>query len=315
MDQEQTLPDAPDSSDTQEDGSLDAAALAFEQRKPAEAQADAPDAPDDAEAQSDDPDAEGNADSDEDTDAELEEITVEGVKLSLPKDQAEAIRKSTLRQSDYSRKSNELAQERQTVTERLKQAETLLSAVDKVAEAQAQAQVAQQALAQFQRIDWAALEREDPARASLMAVRAMQAQQQVQAATEAATRAKSEAQSIKDAEFQTRRNEMFEAIEKAIPGWTAETGSKLTGYALSQGMKFETLQTATDPAIVLLLDKARKYDALQEGKAALKAKVQDAPKVLKPGVPRQSSPKGDAMARLRKSNTVDDAAAAFAAMR
>lgn len=88
MSQEQT-PDTQTGTAPEDTGSLDAAARAFEQREEAEATPEA-----DAEDSEADPDAEtSDGDSDEDTEQELAEVVVEGVTLSLPKDQAEAIRR------------------------------------------------------------------------------------------------------------------------------------------------------------------------------------------------------------------------------
>jgi hypothetical protein len=79
-------------------------------------------------------------------------------------------------------------------------------------------------------------------------------------------------------------------------------------------MAFETLAKATDPALVIALEKARKFDALQKSKTELKAKAKEAPPVLKPGV-RQAvkSPQEDAMVALRKFKTRDAAEVAFLA--
>jgi hypothetical protein len=66
--------------------------------------------------------------------------------------------------------------------------------------------------------------------------------------------------------------------------------------------------------VVVALEKARKFDALQKSKTDLKAKVKDAPPVLKPGV-RQSkqNPVDESMAQLRKFRTRDAAEVAFLA--
>ena len=107
MTQEQT-PEIQTESAPEELGSLDAAALAFEKREQALAEAGEPET--ETETDEAEPDAEASdGEPDEETEQELEEVTVEGVTLNLPKDQAEALRKSTLRQADYSRKMNEVS--------------------------------------------------------------------------------------------------------------------------------------------------------------------------------------------------------------
>lgn len=307
MDQEQTQLTAPESSDTHEEGSLDAAALAFEQRKePAQAE----DTPDDAEATDDDPNAEGDADSDEDTAEELEEIEIEGVKFSVPKDKAEAVQKAALRQADYSRKMNEVAAKEKQAEQRLERAEMLATGIGKMADVKAQLTAIEHQVKQYEGINWQQLRATDIGQyAALMAEmnnlvsRKAQAEFSVQ-------RVEDEISAAHVATFNESRSEMTKALQKEFKDW-AKSSDEICNFAFSKGVKQETLAKLTDPAMVVLLDKARKYDALQESKVALRAKVQDAPKVLKPGAPRPINAKTDAMARLRKSNSLDDAAAAF----
>jgi hypothetical protein len=65
---------------------------------------------------------------------------------------------------------------------------------------------------------------------------------------------------------------------------------------------------------VVALNKARKFDAIQDGKAAVKAKAKDAPPVVKPGAVRPRADKQtEALAQLRRTNSLDDAAKAFMA--
>lgn len=313
MTQEQTQQTAPEQSDTQEAGSLDAAALAFEKREAPE-QSDETEATGDTEAQSDEQNAEADeADPDDATDAELEEVELEGFRLAVPKEQAEAIRKATLRQADYSRKMNEVSAKDKEAASKLEHAERLTAGIEKYAEARAHVTMLEQQIKQYEAIDWQKLRQEDPANyaahaTDLQTLRINHAQAQ-----NAARAVTGEVDQARNATFAKERQAMTAALAKAFPDWN-KASDELCAYAETQGVKVETLARLTDPAMVLALDKARKYDALQQGKAALKARVQDAPKVIKPGAVRKAAdPKSDAMGRLRKSNSLDDATSAFLA--
>jgi hypothetical protein len=121
-----------------------------------------------------------------------------------------------------------------------------------------------------------------------------------------------EVQEAQTKTVQTQRAEMFETVRKAIPSWSNELGQQLTDFALSKGVKYETLATTTDPGVILALHDAMKYAALQKQKVDISAKAKAAPPVLKPGAPKaKPTQAADAMARLKRSNSVDDAAAAF----
>lgn len=309
MTQEQTQTEAP-ATDTPEDGSLDAAALAFETREAPQGDTEASSEATEAEA---DPDAEpAEGESDEDTGAdETAELEFEGKTLTVPKELAPELQKALLRQSDYSRKMNEVAEQGKKLSQRLETAESMVAAAEKLADAKAEARIAKQQVAQFDSLDWASLERDDPARASLLAVKAMNARQTLAQAENAIERATNEVGQQKAKDLSVKRDEMHQALSKSLKGWGDEMGTAITQYATSNGVSRETLLTLTDPGVVLALEKARKYDEMQKSKAEVKAKAKDAPPVLKPGAKRVSNPANDAMARLRSSKSLDDAAAVF----
>lgn len=312
MTQEQT-PEIQTDTAPEELGSLDAAALAFEKREQALAEVDA-----EPETDTDTTDAEPDAEAsdgepDEDT-AELEEVTVEGVTLNLPKDQAEALRKSTLRQADYSRKMNEVSAKEKQAQSVLETAEKMRQGAEKFADVLASVRMLDQQIKQYEALDWSKLRAEDPGNyaayaADLQTLKLNRQQADLQARGVAA-----EVEETTGKALQSKRAEMFDALAKQIPGWSNQKGQEITEYAIAQGMAFETLAKATDPALVVALEKARKFDALQKSKTELKAKAQTAPPVLKPGV-RQAvkTPQEDAMIALRKFKTRDAAEVAFLA--
>lgn len=312
MTQEQT-PEIQTESAPEELGSLDAAALAFEKREQALAEAGEPET--ETETDEAEPDAEASdGEPDEETEQELEEVTVEGVTLNLPKDQAEALRKSTLRQADYSRKMNEVSAKEKQAQAAIDTAEKLRQGAEKFADVLATVRMLDQQIKQYEGLDWQKLRAEDPGNyaayaADLQTLKLNKQQTEMQARGVAA-----EVEETNGKALQSKRAEMFDALAKQIPGWSNQKGQEITEYAIAQGMAFETLAKATDPALVVALEKARKFDALQKSKAELKAKAKEAPPVLKPGV-RQAvkTPQEDAMIALRKFKTRDAAEVAFLA--
>jgi hypothetical protein len=85
-------------------------------------------------------------------------------------------------------------------------------------------------------------------------------------------------------------------------------------YAKSVGWSDQELSSVYDHRAVLTLYKAMKFEQLQKGKPETLKKVQQAPKMLKPGTSTpntQSSQDKQVMQRLRQTGKVRDAAAAF----
>lgn len=313
MTQEQT-PEIQTESAPEELGSLDAAALAFEKREQALAEAEAePDT--EADASEADPNSEADEGEPEaDTEPEEVELEYEGVKIRVAADQAEEARKALLRQSDYSRKMNEVSAKEKQAQQAIETAEKLRQGAEKFADVLASVRMLDQQIKQYEGLDWQKLRADDPGNyaayaADLQTLKLNKQQTEMQA--------RMVAQQVEEANSQTlhaKRAEMFDALAKQIPGWSNQKGQEITEYAVSQGMAFETLAKATDPALVIALEKARKFDALQKSKTELKAKAKEAPPVLKPGV-RQATktPQEDAMVALRKFKTRDAAEVAFLA--
>ena len=296
-------------------GSLDAAAQAFAMRDEPTPQEVAQDGDStDSDSQDDDPNAEGdNADTDEDTAVELEEVDVEGIKLSLPKDQAEAIRKATLRQADYSRNMNEVGAQKKAYTQKLADAERLVEGASKYAEALAEIQVIDARLKQFDALNWQQLRQENPGEYAAYAADAHSLRLARDQAERKSAQVGQEVEQGKSRAFAEKRNEMDAQLKKDLKGWGDEMGTQITKYAAESGVRMDTLQSLTDPALVVALEKARKFDALQKSRAELKVKAKDAPPVLKPGAPRKQDASSDAMTQLRKFKTRDAAEVAFLA--
>lgn len=102
--------------------------------------------------------------------------------------------------------------------------------------------------------------------------------------------------------------------DKGIKGFGPDMYRELVGYAIQQGMPAERANAVTNAAALRMMHKAMMFDR-QTTSAAEKVErvINKASKVVKPGSGSQSGNRSqnDAMARLRKSGTTDDAADAF----
>lgn len=289
---------------------IDAAAAAF-------AQLDAPEQPEDQAEP--DPEPESDADTDaeeadpeaEEPTEELVEVEYEGEKYQLPP----KLEKALLRQADYSRKMNEVGAKEKTYEQRLAAIDGIEKAADARAEVLAEVKAIDAQIEQYKAIDWATAKTENPAGAALAAVELMTLQQQREALNRKAQEAADSLKSERDKLNAEKAVEFAKALDKELPDWRGAAGLRLTEYAAKQGIKPQELAAVQDVRLILALEKARKFDELQASKGALKEKAKAAPPVAKPGAPRAKvSPKADAMARLRSSNSLDDAAAAFLAL-
>lgn len=314
-DEVQTQQSQPDT-DTGNDGSIEAAADAFaklEQPDPVQDQTETQTDeayPEDGPADDDSKEAEEADPEDESEGEELVEVEYEGETFKLPP----KLQKALLRQSDYSRKMNEVSTLEKTYSQRIEQVQALGEVAEKRAEVLADIKAIDARIEQYKGIDWATAKRDTPAEAALAALELMELQNARKDAQERASNIEHEFEEGRQRTHAEKRSEMVKALEKDLPGWSDELGTKLTQFAIASGISEAFLRNLTDPQVVIALNKAMKFEALQKSKGELKAKVKDAPQVVKPGAPRvKSDAKTDAMTKLRKSNSLDDAAAAFLA--
>lgn len=292
-------------------GSLDAAAAAFaakeqtpqEEAHPEEEADPAHETDEETEQEADeaDPDEESDAD-------ELVEVEIEGKTYKVPPE----LQKGYLRQQDYSRRMNEVSEKEKAYTQRIEVADKLVEGAEKYAAALAEVNQIDAEIKQFDDVNWQQLESQDPSRASLMAVKLMRLQQARQNAVEKANKVDREIADAKQKTIESKREEMDKVLRKELKGWGDELGTQITRYALETGWTREQLASLTDAQVVIALDKARRFDALQKSKETIKAKAKDAPPVVKPGATRSAPDRRtETLDRLRKSGSVDDAAAAF----
>jgi hypothetical protein len=272
--------------------------------------------PDDAEA--DETEGEGEDQADDAVEAVADPKAKVTVKIGDKTESltVEELTKGYQRQSDYSRKTAEVAEARKAI-------ETELSDVK-----QERAQYGQLLTALAAQLDgeqqpnWAELRQENPEEYLLKRDewqqkadkrRAIHAEQARLAETHKAEQMRS-MQEIVTAE----RDKLFEAK----PAWKDEKVFKrdraaIREYGLKNGWTNEELDGATDHRAILALEKAMKFDRLVEkrAKATPATPKGPQPKPLRPGTSNKPSPanrgRSEAFKRLSKSGSVKDAARVF----
>ena len=250
-------------------------------------------------------------------------VKVDGEELEVSLDE---LVQGYSRHSDYTRKTQELASQRDQMAQMQQQW------ASEISQAQAERQQYMEAIGQFVQqsmvgleqyasVDWESLREEDPIafvtkkeefRDAQERVRQAQAQQGVEAEKQ-----KQEFAKIKQMALQ----EEHKKLVTAVPEWNepekrGELARELSSYALSQGFKQEELQELIDHRSLIVLMKAQKYDALQSSDVKAK-KIKNKPKVIRAG--KGTNKKADtakakriaSMKRLKESGHVDDSVSLF----
>lgn len=251
--------------------------------------------------------------------AETVTVLIDGKPVELTKAQIAEAHKSGLRQADYTKKTQEIAEQRKTAEaetakareERNRYAEGLQKAAS-LLEAQLQEQ---------QQIDWQKLLDSDPVeylkQQHLAQARQAQLQQTYQQKQQLDAQAQAEHQAALKVHVESQRSELI----AKIPEWKDEAAMKagateLREYLKTQGLTEQEIYSVTDHRAIVQSYKAMKYDQMIAKASAAAKKIATTPqRVERPASGASQAPldkRSSAFQRLSKSGRVEDAGAVFA---
>jgi len=224
------------------------------------------------------------------------------------------------RQSSFTKKSQQLAEDRKAMESLQQQYNTEVSQIQQ--ERQQYAQYLQNVienskLDEWGSIDWEALKRDDPIEFVTKREEFRMAQDQVRQLQAEQTSAQQKAHHGQQQQWQEAVKSEHAALVDKLPEWgkpdaQRELAGKLRDYAKGQGYQDGEIDSLVDHRSFIILNKARMYDELQ-GTDVKSKKLKNKPKVIRGG--KASSKNAEAkssrtakMKRLRQSGHVDDAA-------
>ena len=258
----------------------------------------------------------------EETEGEEEEelyaVTVNGEEVAVSLDE---LLSGYSRQSDYTRKTQEIAGERKGMEELQQQYNSQVAQIQQ--ERQQYMDALQNIIAssvegisQYADTDWDSLRESDPIEYVTKREELRQSQEKIQAMQREQYTAQ-QRQSEQTTQMRARIvQEEYGKLVEALPEWADEDkqkklASEIRSYAGAQGFTEEELNSLVDHRSLLVLMKAKKYDQLQNSDVKSK-KLKNKPKVIRSGTGTTSkgtskSKRAAKMKRLQSSGHVDDA--------
>ena len=260
----------------------------------------------------------------EESDEEEEEELLYAVKVDGEEQEVslDELLKGYSRQSDYTRKTQDLSTERREMESLQEKYNSEMAQIQ--AERQQYTEYLNQivessmgGLDKYANLDWEAMKSADPIEYVTKREEFREAQEKIQAMrNEQVTAQQKQAEESKQLHAQMVKEEHLKLVS-AEPDWgEPEKQKELAGtvrkYALSQGFSEEELNSLVDHRSVLVLMKAAKFDAIDKADVKSK-KIKNKPRVVRSGkgtTKNESSKKKRAaeMKRLQQSGRVDDAA-------
>jgi len=257
----------------------------------------------------------------EETDGEEEElyaVTVNGEEVAVSLDE---LLSGYSRQSDYTRKTQEVANDRKEMEALQQQYNSEVQQIQQERQQYMEALtniIAGQGseLEKFANINWDELRETDPIEYVTTRERYRETQERIQSMQHQ----QAQTAQVQQAQMNQARHEMLKVergkLVEALPEWDEpgtqkELANTLQSYAKTQGFTQEELTELIDHRSILVLLKAHKYDQLQNSDVKSK-KLKNKPKVIRSGTGTTSkgtskSKRAAKMKRLQSSGHVDDA--------
>jgi len=272
-----------------------------------------------SESEDEDYEPEDNRDEEGKDTSDVYTVTVNGEDMDVSIDELVS---GYSRQSDYTRKTQELATDRKELEDAINQVRSEIEQNNTIREQYIQATgqfiaASNSNLEQFSRIDWRALKEEDPIEYVTKRDEYRDAQSRIQHAQRLQQQAAGEADAERGRLMQQHIANEHQLMSEIMPEWAdAEKRSALAGqvrsYAEGQGYQPEEIESLSDHRSLQVLIKAMKYDAL-EGGDIKKKKIRNKPKLVKSGTSRAKDAvdkkKRKAQAnRLKQTGSYKDAA-------
>lgn len=183
---------------------------------------------------------------------ELEEVEHDGKSYKIPK----PLKGALLMQADYTRKTQEVAEQRRQHEERVKAFEAGQRIHAEHLSDFARVVAYNDAIAQFEKADWPQIRANNPQLYNDLWFQYQQTKESRDKAVLALQRSVAERNSNAQRESATRIEEARAALARDITDWSPDLAGKLNQFAVSLGFTPEEVGQVTDPRIVKLLHAA-----------------------------------------------------------
>lgn len=213
--------------------------------------------------------------------SEPEEIEeeLEGVKLRGKKELLEKLKGERLMQADYTRKTQEVAEQRKAIeAERERVAQAMQFQQANIREFGRLHDI-EDRLGQLQRVDWQTLNTQDPVRAQSLLIEFNQLQS-ARTQLHGSITQRQQQQALQMQQVTAKQLQEGRAVlEREIKGWSPELAGKLTEYGEKLGFPRQILDQITQPAPIIALYKAWMFDQTQQQAQAAKPPPKPASRV------------------------------------
>mgnify|MGYP000620895346 CR=1 FL=1 len=207
-------------------------------------------------------------------DADVEEVDYEGKKYAVPKD----IKDALLRQADYTRKTQEIAETRRQIEQRANEVQQLAKLSDEELNDRANLRLTDTVLQRYQNVNWQQMAAEDPAGTQAKWIDYQQAQEARRFIVERLSHQQHQRGLSAQQEIAKRVQEAEAALAGDDKTWTVSRSAELSAFVQkTYGISGEQMASAMSPAFARLM-----RDAMTGRKALATATAKPPPAPAQP---------------------------------
>lgn len=224
------------------------------------------------------------------------------------------LREGYMRQKDYSRKTAEVARQREEVPEKIRQGVESERTSYLQQLQQLQAVVIETVAPELKNVDWNTLATSDPFEYVRLQNRSKQLEQVLQGIQAKQQEITKKQQDEMSQAKQKVAQQSRQVLEEKIPGWSDQLYQQLMEAAVTDyGYKRDEVASWLDPKAFQVLHDAAEYRKMKANKPIVDKRVVNVPKVVKSGtaqpVNRPQARHSEAVKKLQGSGRIEDAAA------
>lgn len=218
--------------------------------------------------------------------------------------------KSYQLEGHLNKQSTELAESKKALQSKLAEADEQLA--QKVQQLESLSQIAyNDLLTDYNKINWEELRADDPAEYTAKQMDFQNRQTQIGNLYQQALDQREQLSATDTGVQQEKIAEESAKLLQAYPKWSDQSvlqkeWSEIGEYAVSQGMNPESYKNTIDSSLIVMMDKARQFDALQKESPNVTNRVRKAPKIAKPGSTASKVPSKDAEVNKLKAQLKRD---------
>lgn len=217
--------------------------------------------------------------------------------------------KSYQLEGHLNKQSTELAEAKKALQSKLTEADEQL--VQKVQQLETLSQLAyNDLLSDYNKINWEELRADDPAEYTAKQMDFQNRQTQIGNLYQKAIDQREQLSATDSTLSQEKIAEESAKLLQAYPAWKDQSTlqkewSQIGEYAISQGLNPDDYKNTVNSSLIIMMDKARKFDALNKESETVTKRVRKAPKIAAPGstaarIPSEQAKKDKLRAQLKR---------------